>query len=191
MVRHSRVVSGWGLGALFMAALLGAAGCGAPSEGDGGGGYSTGLPRDKQVKDLTEADLQRACRSVQSGTGYKLTDAEVRGLCAAELAKASPEACTDAAIKDCMASYRAQEEPPDPSECSNAGEDRARFADCAITVGQWEDCMNDSREAYRKATSQLSCTMTEMAEPPAPPSCVTAKERCPALFSSSSPGGEG
>ncbi len=167
-------------GSLLAAALLGAAVCGSSGDG-GGGGYSTGLPRDKQLKDLSDGEIQTACRNASKASASAFGDAEYRGMCAAQLGAMNPEGCTEAAIDQCVASAKAQNKP-DENACDDVSSDREKVAGCTATVGEWEDCMTQMSAAYSKAYRELSCTNTEEPDVPKTADCEALDRKCPEVM---------
>lgn len=177
---------------LVALSLLGVVGCGSTSDGGGGGGgFTTGLPRSKQLKDVTAAEAKQACLKSQSASG-SVSDDAVRGICSYQLGLQGGEAaCTPANVDKCVADYKKDVTPPDPAECDDVADDMDRLADCAATVGEWEDCINQQLANTVEAYSSLTCTSTQIPSPAKPAVCSTLETKCPKLFEDDGEEGDG
>lgn len=159
------------------------------SSSSGGGNFSTSVPGDKELGELTPAEVEQLCDDLGQFTedldvaaATQEFSCRVAGLVASVSAPESEEslrAACQVAYDECMAS------PPEPTtteECS------APDASCTATVDEFEACMSDAKATFDElATALPSCEDLTLADlgslageqPMAPASCTTFQEKCP------------
>jgi hypothetical protein len=162
----------------------------AGSGADPGGELDTGLPADKPITSLTDAEIEGLCDKFDAfystgkvGDGLKDFGCRFSGLLAAAFAGADTDAAAKAA---CKTAYDACAAAPSEST-STCGKPTAT---CTATVAEVEACANDSAKALEQLVSAFpSCTELTLADlmgsgeetmaPPDPASCTTLKMKCP------------
>ncbi|MFW6051515.1 MAG: hypothetical protein ACODAU_10090 [Myxococcota bacterium] len=143
---------------LWMGGVLALAGCG----GDGGS-YRTGADGDRQVDDLSDEELQEACRRLQTFLAEEVFEPrEVqRAVCTAVgiYAENTFDGVTcQESVNDCT------EEEPDPPDIDGADCDALTsdaVATCDSTVAELEDCVNDIAAAVDRVYSDLDCSLAD------------------------------
>ncbi len=150
--------------------LLTALGCGDD------GRISFGVDRSRTLSSVTDAEVRAACERI----GDDVFDLSRRDSCELEalFATATVDDC-NAAVDACLAEPEIPEEPFDCSE-----ETAADFAGCEITVGEFEDCGNDTLDSQESFLRSLSCSDvgTPIMEPETPASCRRPYAECPEVF---------
>jgi hypothetical protein len=155
------------------------------------GGLDTGLPADKPISELTDAELAGLCSKFDEfyttgSVGMDLNEFSCRfgGIFAAALAGADTDAEAQAACKStydaCVAA------PTETTEmCSKP------TGVCTATVAELEACANDSAKAVQQLTSAFpACAELTVADltdlggggdtaPQDPASCTTFQMKCP------------
>ena len=152
----------------------------------------TGLPADKPISDLSDAEIAGLCRkfdefySSGSSAGMNLEDFTCRF--SAVLAAALSGAGTDAALRvACKMTYDACVAAP-AETTTKCGKPAGA---CTATVAELEACANDSAKAVEQLTSAFpSCAELTLADlmdldgdgdaaPQNPTSCTTFEMKCP------------
>lgn len=151
------------------------------------GGLDTGLPGDKPISSLTDAEIARLCGQFdQFASGSVAKDGkELECRLTASFSAAFEGADTDAkAQAACKAAYdQCQAEPAEaPEECSKP------TGMCTATVAEIEACAGDSAKALHQGLSTVpSCAeltlasaeidLEKLSAPPA--SCAIVQAKCP------------
>jgi len=153
------------------------------------GTFSTGLPADKPVASLTDAEIAGLCSKFDDfysqgavGDALKNFDCSLAGFLAAAFAGASTD---DAARAACKATHDECVSKPSEttSKCSKPS------AACTATVGEVEACANDSAKYVTQlggifpscATLTLAdlTDMSSVMAPAEPASCTNLEAKCP------------
>lgn len=148
---------------------------------------STGLPRDSQLQILSAEQIRSACIAML--TAPQVSDEVLRGQCATNLAAAGASACA-AQLESCVTQTKAQVQQQDnTAQCDDTASSLERFAGCAATVGELEDCM--SSVLTKLETSYLGSTCEKPKPRPSggifdTPACTTFLSKCPGLIESDS-----
>ena len=172
-------------GSTSTAGSTGTAGSGMGSGGD----FDTGLPADKPISTLTDAEITGLCSKFDDfyskgavATGLKDFSCTFSGIFAALLGGADTDAAAQAA---CKTAYDACIAAPSEttSSCSKPS------ATCTATVGEVEACTNDSAKYVAQLGDLLpSCAELTLADlmdmgadmtPAEPASCTTLEMKCP------------
>lgn len=159
------------------------------SSSSGGGNFSTSVPGDKELGELTPAEVEQLCDDLEQFTedldvaaASQEFSCRATGLFAGLSDPQSDEtvqAACKVAYDECMAS---PPEPTTPGECS------APDASCTATVDEFEACMSDAKATFDElATALPSCEELSLADlgslggeqPMSPASCTTFQEKCP------------
>lgn len=148
--------------ALRYLTLLGAllalgAGC-----GDSGGGLDTGLPPDAVIGELSQEELQQACRSLESYAQDQLTlERQARLNCVGDAALAAQLEGVDACktvMDECIADFLAGE-PPAPLDFSCDTVTTDGTSTCTATVGDAENCGEAAADMAVLAEDLTTCEM--------------------------------
>ena len=123
----------------------------------------------KKLQDVTESELKSLCESHAD---------QLNGLadpCLGEGLQESTQAECDAAVKMCEKDVAGQ---TDSIDCASA--DTKDVANCAVTVGEFEDCLQDIGTFIHGLTcAQVGKTLTA-------PACFDSlTKKCPSLFGGS------
>ncbi len=153
-----------------------------PGNNDPGDTFDTGLPEDKKLSEVTEADAATACasfdaQSVNFEEDFKNFACFFGGVFTALFTDKSPATC-EASVEQCL-----QEEPEeDDQECV------FEPTDCEATVGEMEACVNEQFAAIKAFNATFDCAealaeANPEANPLEPgPLCQAVQEKCPELF---------
>lgn len=155
----------------------------------GGGDFSTDLPGDKPLSDLTPDEVEQLCGAIDEfySTGSVAADIQEFGCRTSAVFVtlfASP-ATEEEARSACQSAYDScQAEPSTGTDtCSDPG------PGCTATVAEFEACTNDSIVYFDEAAQALpACselTLDDLAgggggqEPTTPASCELLRAKCP------------
>jgi hypothetical protein len=186
--------------ALIMGFGLGLA-CGGESDSDDGGGASgapldTGLPDATPLENVTPAEYEGACDALRDDVSNRLgPDEAVRGVCevlSGTTTNVPAECRTEAA--SCVTDVNSGDHPLitradldfTTFECGDVNE----LEGCAVTVGEFETCLNDRIEVVEKLLADNDCdnaaTVDLITAAPlvdlgmtSPPSCARVDAECP------------
>lgn len=149
----------------------------------GGTSFSSGVDSSKQVKDLSDSDAQTLCKNAEE-TAKEFTENNKDGFCklAGVFAGAfgGGAAACESAVTQCK--------DAEPTTSTNTCE--PIVTDCEATIGEIEDCYNDSLEATEKALDEIASKSCEEllsgsslpgSDVQAPASCTALAEKCPSL----------
>ena len=183
---------------LFVGFVGVGAACGGDSDGGGSGRADTGLPPAQELGDVTPAEFERACNSVQASVDRRFSQERIdRLICELLGASFSNDAgtCRDVAA-DCIANPPAELEEVMTEDVAGMpelgcgeGPGAANFEGCTATVGEFETCINDALGLIDQFFEQFSCAHAgnvdlaalmdsgPLDEPP--PSCVALDMECP------------
>jgi hypothetical protein len=183
-------------------ALCGAAACGGD---DDSSGIVTGLPAEQKLSTLTDADVKKACESVNVGANAVITpNALARAFCVPLGVEAAVTYSNGAASVDlnkcqqvvdtCVSSsseaeddevVEADEEDVNDCEQSNAND----LKSCEATVGEYEACVNMVLSELQRRLNELTCQNAEKLsseeysndelDPSQIPQCQTIMTKCP------------
>jgi len=141
-------------------------GVGGASGGAAGSGSTGTAARTTALKDLSQSELISLCRANEA----KL---ESLGGCEATGIEESTEAECQAAVAQCEKASAT--ESYNDIDC--AGASTSGLSNCAVTVGEFSDCLTDLQN-YLK-----SLTCKDAGKPITPPRCfTTVSSKCPGLF---------
>jgi hypothetical protein len=185
---------------------LGAACGGDSDDGDGGGGSSgapgggevdTGLPEDRPLEDLSTTEFSNACESLRSEVADRLgPDEATRGVCEVYGGAFTddPAQCRTAAttcvgqINDGTFLLPITRESLDFTnfECGDVGD----LQGCAVTVGEFETCLEDRISAVEDTFAGNDCSHAASVDlntamglltlgSQSPPSCARVDQECP------------
>lgn len=176
-------------------------GCGGSSSSNGPTPVDTGLPADKQLGQLTDAEVQQACeRFVQAYTADFTPQRMTAYACTAlSISSTQSSSTCQSQTNDCVS------HPPSglttgtttPS-CTTAN--ASEFAGCTATVSQMEQCLTDELAVLQTLMSKVNCSLA--GNPQAmqqlvaggvqqPASCQSIETRCPGATSGGSSGNGG
>lgn len=149
----------------------------------GGSIVSTGLPRDQALNSLTAAEIKTACTNTLNT--QVLTDAEITGVCAAQLLPKGQAACTQG-LAQCVTESKASFAQNTASKsCDDMAASNA-LSSCSATVGELEDCLSSVVEYVADRYGSVTC---DSPQPPSgkfdpyhQPGCSTLNTKCPTLF---------
>jgi hypothetical protein len=164
---------------------------GSSSGGNGSGGdFSTGVPGDKPIGELTDGEAEQLCADIAdyvSTSTFAETQREFSCRLSGMLAALFTGAQTDAALQmACKATYDVCKAAPDETTSGECGKPDGS---CTATVDELKACMADSVAAFEDLSEQIpSCaelTMESLAMTPTdmetaePASCVALEMKCP------------
>lgn len=144
------------------------------------GPISTGLSRDKQLSELTDADARTACSNIAAEDLSLDLSREQECTLAGVYSSETPAGCEEVRTA-CLAAEPTEPEPTEPTDCSGAtAED---VAGCDATVGEFEDCLNAQYTGQVDYLNALSCddAGTEI-RIPTPTECQSIEAACPGLI---------
>jgi hypothetical protein len=193
---------GWVLLSALCATLM-AQSCG---DDDEGGSYSSGLPSDKVLAELTAEEAMQACEGFAEELGTIISaDQSARAACTGEAVgdnvsmSEDGELSLDVAgcnddVEQCMATAGDQFAQED-IQCDSE-EITLDLADCQVTVGEFERCINSVTSSLRSWLDATTCSalgrpgaLEEFAEmqeaggidPFGVPACTSLADECPGL----------
>lgn len=156
------------------------------STGSSGGDFMSGLPEDKPISSLTDAEVMQLCSAVQTYFSDSVKDLSCRvsGLLAAALMQAKTDAEAQAACKSAYDMCAAQ---PATSTTGNCMKPTGM---CTATVGELEACASDDKAVFAQLDSEFpSCDKLKLqdlaglgnnaTQPMEPASCVALDMKCP------------
>jgi hypothetical protein len=166
-------------------------GCGgSKSDGEGGGGGSSiksGLPPDKSVSGLTDAEAQKLCET-EGRAAVELSSTFCKFAAFAEAISVGQDgqpSVDTAACESGQAACADAAEQPVVESCSGAQAD----PDCDITVQEYETCLNATIASAVQLFQAVSCDKAptqdqfQNFDPNALPSqCNGLDQRCPGAF---------
>lgn len=182
-------------------AILSIAACG--GDNDSNGGVVTGLPAEQKLSTLTDADVKKACQSVNDGASVVITpDSLKRAFCVPFAAEAAVTYSNDGTamvdvnkcqevVDTCFASTEEEEgdetEVDGENDCAEAS--AADLQGCEATVGEYEACINMVLSETQRMLAEMTCQNAEkisseeysnesfdVAEIP---QCQTVMSKCP------------
>lgn len=174
--------------------IVGTACTGGDGGGGGGGGFSSGVEPSKQLSEVTPAEAAASCNAFKSEFEAVFSDATIRRVgCTGAAAQATPTVaeCQELAA-DCEASLT-EEQLQDAKaglpvvECTG---EPGPAAQCPITIAQYDACMGDLLNEFRKMYASVTCDMApriaagerfaDLIYQPeeTPASCETIEETC-------------
>ncbi|HTU58955.1 MAG TPA: hypothetical protein VMF89_10990 [Polyangiales bacterium] len=183
-------------------AILFCAACG--GDDDSSGGVVTGLPSEQKLSTLSDADVKKACQSVNDGASVVITPTAIKRVFCLEFA--APEAVTyssagkvsvDVAkcqqlVDTCVSNNEDEDDDLADVEVEGVNEcDEANANDlngCDATVGEYEACINAVLGEMQRMLSELTCQNAEKIsseeysndlDPAALPQCQTVMAKCP------------
>lgn len=182
-------------------ALCGAAACGGD---DDSGGIVTGLPAEQKLSTLTDADVKKACESVNVGASAIITPtALARALCVPLGVEAAVTYSNGAASVDlnkcqqvvdtCVSGADGDEDEDvaaddnDVNDCERSSANDLKG--CEVTVGEYETCINLVLNELQRRLNELTCQNAEKLsseeysndelDPSQIPQCQTIMTKCP------------
>jgi len=185
-------------------ALLSVAACG--GDDDGNGGVVTGLPAEQKLSTLSDADVKKACQSVNDRASAVITpDVLKRALCAQAgatfsvtysngTATADVDKCQEFANSCINSTEVEQDDGTDDdidvdaeNDCEDAS--AADLAGCEATVGEYESCINAVLSKTQQMLAEMTCQNAEKisseeysndeADPAEIPQCQVVMTKCP------------
>jgi hypothetical protein len=167
--------------------------------GSGGGQVTTGLPREKALSSLSEAEAISACEQLRMSADNAVSEDDLaRYTCTIAAALFSittgangmptiDRAMCEQMVNSCLA------ETDEQGESSSSGMCDASFMTglmgCNATAGELEACLNASIDVLRDQLSMVSCTSpVSLAGPDAgmsasePPACASLDMKCPGVL---------
>lgn len=185
-------------------AILLLAACG--GDDNSSGGIATGLPAGQKLSTLTDADVKKACQSVNDGATSVITPAAVkRAFCTEFAAYGSVTYSNEKATADidkcqelvdaCINSTEEDDEDETDVESDEEGENDCEQASakdvegCDATVGDYEACVNTVLSEAQRRLSELNCQNAEkiaseeysndQLDPTKIPQCKAIMDKCP------------
>lgn len=151
---------------------------------------STGLPKDKKLSAITDAEAKTACAAASN----PLSAGEEKNIscnAGATIAAAFSGAKTDAdAQKACKAAFdecAAKPYESDPTDCTKAKVPDA-FKTCDATVSEYDACYAEQISAVKATLASASyCSSLSLAATEAPPgaACAALEKKCPGTLDDS------
>ena len=150
----------------------------------------TGLPPEKKVSDLTDAEVQQACESFAQAYMAEFTPQKMTTFVCTAVALTSTQtaATCQSATTDCIANPPSGVDPTTITAPDCTGASAADLAGCSVTVSQLETCLSDEITALQAYMARVNCSIagntqaiqnlasTEFA---LPQSCTTIQTQCP------------
>lgn len=178
------------------------AACG--GDDDSNGRVVTGLPSEQKLSTLSDADVKKACQSVNDGASVVITPMAIQRAFCMEFAAASTvtyssegkatvdvdkcqmlvDACVDSSNGDDDESSTDDDEEVNDCEKSSAND----LQGCEATVGEYEACINTVLSEMQRILSQLTCQNADKIEseeysneldPTTMPECQKVMDKCP------------
>lgn len=179
------------------------AACG--GDDDSNGRVVTGLPSEQKLSTLSDADVKKACQSVNDGASVVITPMAIQRAFCMEFAAASTvtyssEGKATVDIDKCQQLVDACVESTNED---NSGDDEEAEVDgvndcekssanglqgCEATVGEYEACINTVLSEMQRILSQLTCQNADKIEseeysneldPTTMPECQKVMDKCP------------
>jgi hypothetical protein len=150
--------------AVLLLVGVGVWGCG--GSGSSGRNFDTGLAEDLALQDVTPAQSQSACENLRSSVQARFSVASnLRHVCElfGALSTTNAADCGTVADSCVQQSENGAADAVVPSEdldfTANLECDTAvdQFAGCSVTVGEYEDCLNDQFSQVEELFSSFSC----------------------------------
>lgn len=175
------------------------AACG--GDDDSSNGVSTGLPADKTLSNLTEAEIKNACQSVNNTVNAIFTPtALARATCVPIAAQTAVtyangkatfdvnkcQEVVDSCVKSATQNTDETVGESDELDCQEAT--ASGFAGCEATVGDYESCMNVVLNKMQHLLNALTCQNAENLDEETyandldfeqVPECKTIRTKCP------------
>jgi hypothetical protein len=182
-------------------ALCGVAACGGDDDANG---IVTGLPAEQKLSTLTDADVKKACQSINAGTNGIVTPAALKraicvplgveaavtysngGATSLDVSKCQEvvDSCVNSGSDDVDEEVVEVEEDDD---CDQASADDVKG--CEATVGEYETCINLVLSEAQRRLAELTCQNVEKLsseeysndelDPSQIPQCQTVMSKCP------------
>jgi hypothetical protein len=177
------------------------AACG--GDDDSSGGIVTGLPSEQKLSTLTDADVKKACQSVNDGASVVITPMAIRRAFCMEFAAAasvtySSDGKETVDIDKCQqlvdtcienTEVESDDEVVEVDGANDCEEASANDLDgCDATVGEYEACINTVLSEMQRVLSELTCQNAEKIsseeysnelDPTAIPQCQKVMDKCP------------
>jgi hypothetical protein len=177
------------------------AACG--GDDDSSGGIVTGLPSEQKLSTLTDADVKKACQSVNDGASVVITPMAIRrAFCMEFAAAASVTYSSDGEetvdidkcqqlVDTCIENTEVEsdDEVVEVDGANDCEEASANDLDgCDATVGEYEACINTVLSEMQRVLSELTCQNAEKIsseeysnelDPTAIPQCQKVMDKCP------------
>jgi hypothetical protein len=184
----------------FLALSLAACG-----DDDDGGGFSSGLPRDKVISGLDASEAQKLCLTLVDGINESFTaQQEKRITCTAiafplsvttkdgerfgdvAMCQKLVDRCVDG--EDIGGTDPDFEFEVDSTQCDDS--DLSQVATCEATVGEYEDCIGTVVTSFQKQYDLIDCKQladldklgdaaNETPDLVSSPACMKVDEKCP------------
>lgn len=158
----------------FLLSLTLVASCG------GGGAISSGLPQTRPVNELTRAELDQLCESIDDYlfSIYPVTEEHRVSCTATALARTVTSAQCQDDVRTCMMEAFPGREHIDCMSATTAG--------CTATVDQIETCIEDRARSIDQRTGEVQCSAAgnsteigRLATPlELPPTCTSLSATC-------------
>ena len=157
-------------------------------------GVDTGLPPEKKLSDLTDAEVRQACESFAQSFMAEFTPQKMTTLVCTAVALTSSQtpATCQTATSQCIANPPTGVDPTiSPPDCSTAS--AAGFADCSVTVSELETCLSDDLAAFQTYMARINCSIAGNTQAiqdlgnnqlTQPASCTAIETKCPGTVTS-------
>lgn len=183
-------------------AMLAVAACGGDDDSNGGGTV-TGLPSQQKLSTLSDADVKKACQSVNDRAATVFTtEALARAFCVPFGVQEAVSYANDEVVIDvnkcqefvdtCVSSAEEEADPNEPTggDVNDCGEASAEdLAGCDATVAEYEACIDKVFSETKRRLSELTCQNAEEIsseeyqndelDPAKIPECQTVMAKCP------------
>ncbi len=163
--------------------LVSFAACSGSDDSSSTQGYRSGLPRDKVLSEVTQAEAEAAC-SARQQEGNPLSIEEFKRLRCGLQAQTIAGAATSQgqAQMTCQQSFNTCLALPDSTfdrtlRCDGWFDE---FQGCSAKVSDYDTCLTDQFASYRAFGQNFSCSASAV-DPTMPPSCQALKAKCPSL----------
>lgn len=189
------------VGTVFL--FVGTVGCGGDDDGDGSGSpeFDSSVSESKSLSDLSESERTTVCEDFESWwSSTAPSTSEACTYSAHVSVKAQEPGSDDEAQEMCSNSKSTcEEQSSDGTDMSSC--DEAEATDCSVTVGEFEECIQDYFGGYAEAVRELpacsdvstswyadwdSSSVWSQAE-----SCAAIREECPEFLGGSAGGSSG
>lgn len=185
--------------ALASACLLSVMACSSSDDKSGPGAVSS-VDSSKALSGLSDADAKQLCKDAQSYTEKQMASVDSKkyscgmtGLMAAGMAGAETDEelqskCKEAA-SECMSKPAEKDPGTDGQQEDPCADPKKELANCDATVGEYNQCMSDSMDAWKAYANKDVCAEAkiggssgdESAGLAEPESCKALNAKCPGL----------
>jgi hypothetical protein len=182
------------------------AACG--GDDDSSGAVVTGLPSEQKLSTLSDADVKKACQSVNDGASVVITPMAIRRAFCMEFAAAASvtyssdgkeavdidkcQQLLDTCIENSEDDAEEVESDDEVAEVDGTNDCEEASANdlegCDATVGEYEACINTVLSEMQRVLSELTCQNAEKIsseeysnelDPTAIPQCQKVMDKCP------------